>query len=166
MISQLFMDLNIKTLRYYKNKFIKAIHFSEKLYNLQYAITKRKLWSYLFHINEIDILLYDFIGFLNLAKYKYTSYESFYVKPIYEKKNNNIILVSVTCRYTLDTTIIEIRCIYQNSISPLSLSYKVLTKHGMVLYADSEKIDNKIKNTLKEKIFDECIRIYSLRLKL
>ena len=161
MITDLMFHNNIIAMKYAKNPIIATFKLMPYVYKALFFFFKRKVHEYIVNIHEPDILLYDFLKFVDISGYKYKFQDEFVIKGLFIDKDGAKVLSSVLCRMrTENNNTIEIHFLFSTGM----YMYKVLNGSIVLNCMSSTTLDNNIFNNIKNIIYKETLRIYKIHI--
>lgn len=159
MITDTVFQINTTLLKYSSNPFIITFHLLPYVRKAAIYFLKKQIKADIKLCEDIEILLYDFLKFLDLSGYRYNFNDPFLVKANTYTQNGVKRISSIICKIKEDSHTIEIEYIFNDGSPQFLMKYLYENK---ILTCTNRPLDASIEKELKKHIYEEVIRIYTL----
>lgn len=159
MITDTVFKINTTLLKYSSNPFIITFHLLPYVRKAALYFLKKQIKADIKLCEDIEILLYDFLKFLDLSGYRYSFTDLFIVKANTYTQDGVKRISSIICKMKEDSHTIELEYIFNNGSPQFLMKYLYENK---ILTCTNRPLDPDIERELKRNIYEEVIRIYTL----
>lgn len=159
MITDTVFKINTTLLKYSSNPFIITFHLLPYVRKAALYFLKKQIKADIKLCEDIEILLYDFLKFLDLSGYRYSFTDPFIVKANTYTQDGVKRISSIICKMKEDSHTIELEYIFNNGSPQFLMKYLYENK---ILTCTNRPLDPDIERELKRNIYEEVIRIYIL----
>lgn len=159
MITDTVFKINTTLLKYSSNPFIITFHLLPYVRKAALYFLKKQIKADIKLCEDIEILLYDFLKFLDLSGYRYSFTDPFIVKANTYTQDGVKRISSIICKMKEDSHAIELEYIFNNGSPQFLMKYLYENK---ILTCTNRPLDPDIERELKRNIYEEVIRIYTL----
>lgn len=159
MITDTVFKINTTLLKYSSNPFIITFHLLPYVRKAALYFLKKQIKADIKLCEDIEILLYDFLKFLDLSGYRYSFTDPFIVKANTYTQDGVKRISSIICKMKEDSHTIELEYIFNNGSPQFLMKYLYENK---ILTCTNRPLDPDIERELKRNIYEEVIRIYTL----
>ena len=159
MITDTVFKINTTLLKYSSNPFIITFHLLPYVRKAALYFLKKQIKADIKLCEDIEILLYDFLKFLDLSGYRYSFTDPFIVKANTYIQDGVKRISSIVCKMKEDSHTIELEYIFNNGSPQFLMKYLYENK---ILTCTNRPLDPDIERELKRNIYEEVIRIYTL----
>lgn len=159
MITDTVFRINTTLLKYSSNPFIITFHLLPYVRKAALYFLKKQIKADIKLCEDIEILLYDFLKFLDLSGYRYSFTDPFIVKANTYTQDGVKRISSIICKMKEDSHTIELEYIFNNGSPQFLMKYLYENK---ILTCTNRPLDPDIERELKRNIYEEVIRIYTL----